>query len=78
MRFASRILDVAGYLGAVCIFVGVVGLLVLPTLHVSAEYSIIRVLGYEGPMNHVYPVTVAGWVLGTALLKFEERFDDQS
>ncbi|WP_226012191.1 hypothetical protein [Halomicrobium salinisoli] len=78
MHFASRTLDAAGYLGAVCIFVGVVGLLVLPTLHVSAEYSIIRVLGYDGPMNHVYLVTAAGWGLGIALLKFEERIDDQS
>ena len=75
MPVINRILDYAGLVGAVCIVIGVFGLLALPTLHISAEYSIIRFVGYEGPMDYVRIVTVAGWVFGIILLKLEERFE---
>jgi hypothetical protein len=58
------------------ILLGLIGLLLFPRLHIPTEYSVVRLLGYDGPIALVYALTISGWVIGFTLVRLLKRTEN--
>lgn len=57
------------------ITIGLIGLLSLPTPHIATRYSVIRLVGYDGPTGLVWAVIISVWVVGFGLVRFLKRIE---
>lgn len=58
---------VLGYVGVGCFCLGLLGLLLLPTVHVRSANSLLGVLGVANAVDVVRALTAVAWLVGFAL-----------